>query len=65
MYGVPGNDCPQCGVEIIAAEGSEYLSETRIRNVWSCDACGYQFEDTVYLPLREEVDAVKSRLRLY
>jgi len=33
-----------------------YLS--RIRNVWSCRACGYQFEDTVYLsPRRELADA--------
>jgi ribosomal protein L37AE/L43A len=65
MYRVPANECPQCGAQIIAAEWSEHLSETRVRNVWSCDGCGYQFEDTVYLPLREQVDAVKSRMRLY
>jgi hypothetical protein len=28
-----------------------------VRNVWSCDACGYQFEDTVYLSGREAADA--------
>lgn len=41
--------CAQCGEEIIAPEWSEHLSERRIRNVWSCDACGYQFEDDVNL----------------
>jgi len=24
--------------------------------VWACDACGYQFEDTVYLSAREAAD---------
>jgi hypothetical protein len=40
-----GNQCPQCGADIIAAEWSEHLSESCVRNVWSCEACGYQFED--------------------
>jgi ribosomal protein L37AE/L43A len=25
--------------------------------VWSCEACSYQFEDTVYLSAREVADA--------
>jgi ribosomal protein L37AE/L43A len=40
--------CAQCGVSIIAPEWSEYLSRGCVRNVWLCDRCGYQFEDTVY-----------------
>jgi hypothetical protein len=40
--------CAQCRAGIVAAEWSEYLSGGCVRNVWSCDACGYQFEDTVY-----------------
>jgi ribosomal protein L37AE/L43A len=44
-----GGKCAQCGVDIIAPEWSEHLAERRVRNVWSCDLCGYQFEDTVYL----------------
>jgi hypothetical protein len=28
-----------------------------LRHVWSCEACGYQFEDTVYLSGREMADA--------
>jgi hypothetical protein len=34
----------QCRADIIAPESSEHLSDYCIRNVWSCDACGYQFE---------------------
>ncbi len=47
------NQCAQCGADIIAPEWSEHLSDQRIRNVWSCEVCGYQFEDTVYLSPRE------------
>ena len=53
----PLNQCAQCGADIIAAQWSEHVSEHCIRNVWSCDACGYQFEDTVYLSAREIADA--------
>jgi len=51
------NQCAQCGADIIAPEWSEHLSENRVRNLWSCEACGYQFEDTVYLVARERVDS--------
>jgi hypothetical protein len=40
--------CAQCGADIIAPEWSEYLSNGRVRNVWTCEACGYGFEDSVY-----------------
>jgi len=42
------NQCAQCRADIIAPEWSEHLSDYCIRNVWACEACGYQFEDTVY-----------------
>ena len=45
--------CAQCGADIIAPEWSEHLPECRVRNVWSCEVCGYQFEDTVYLTARD------------
>ena len=51
------NECAQCGADLTAAEWSEHLTDHCIRNVWSCDACGYQFEDTVYLSTREAADA--------
>jgi ribosomal protein L37AE/L43A len=43
------SECAQCGAEMIAPKWSEHLSDQCVRNVWSCEACGYQFEDLVYL----------------
>ena len=54
---VLGNQCAQCQAAIIAPAWSEHLTDSCVRNVWSCDACGYQFEDTVYLTAREAADA--------
>jgi ribosomal protein L37AE/L43A len=51
------NQCAQCGADLIEPEWSERFPDHRIRNVWSCKACGYQFEDTVYYSARELVDA--------
>jgi hypothetical protein len=39
--------CTQCGADIIAPEWSEYQSTGCVRNVWSCEACGHGFEDSV------------------
>jgi hypothetical protein len=49
--------CAQCGADIIAPEWSEHLPDNRVRNVWSCEACGYQFEDSVRFAARETVDS--------
>jgi len=54
---VPVNQCAQCDADIIAAAWSEHLSDSCVRNVWACDACDYQFEDTVFLSVREPADA--------
>jgi hypothetical protein len=40
--------CAQCGADMIAPECSEHVSDCRVRNLWSCEACGYRLEDTVY-----------------
>jgi DNA-directed RNA polymerase subunit M/transcription elongation factor TFIIS len=45
--------CAQCGAAIIAPQWSEYLSDDRVRNVWSCEDCGYEFEHTIYLAARQ------------
>ena len=50
---VPFKECVQCGANMIAPTWSEHLSEHCVRNVWSCEACGYQFEDTIYISARE------------
>ena len=44
----PVTQYAQCGATIIAPEWSEHRSDRCVRNVWSCEACGYQFESTVY-----------------
>jgi ribosomal protein L37AE/L43A len=54
---ISGNQCAQCGAVLIAPEWSEHFPDHRVRNVWSCKACGYEFEDTVYWSARELVDA--------
>ena len=48
MLSQPVIECAQCGGAIVAPEWSEHWSERCIRNVWSCEACGYQFEHMVY-----------------
>ena len=42
-------ECAQCGDAIMAPEWSEHVSERCVRHFWSCDACGYEFETSVYL----------------
>jgi C4-type Zn-finger protein len=51
------NECAQCGANLIEPEWSEHFPDHRVRNVWSCEACGYQFEDIVYWSARELADA--------
>jgi C4-type Zn-finger protein len=52
------NQCAQCGADLIEPEWSEHFPEHHMRNVWSCEACGYQFEETVYYSAREPVAAL-------
>ena len=51
-YFVP---CAQCGDTLMAPDWSEHVSERCVRHIWACDACGYQFETTVYF--RSDADA--------
>jgi len=44
--------CAQCGHSLLAPDWSEHVSERCVRHVWSCDACGYEFETSVYLSAR-------------
>jgi transcription elongation factor Elf1 len=41
--------CAQCGKTLIAPTWSEHVSDRCVRHVWSCEACGYEFETSVYL----------------
>jgi ribosomal protein L37AE/L43A len=42
--------CAQCGEALFAPEWSEHFDDRRIRHVWSCDRCDYQFETLVSYP---------------
>jgi hypothetical protein len=42
--------CAQCGKTLFAPEWSEYLDDRRVRHLWSCEACDYQFESLVCFP---------------
>jgi len=30
------------------------MADRHVRNLWSCEACGYQFETSVYFPVPNE-----------
>jgi ribosomal protein L37AE/L43A len=57
----PLNLCAQCGAALIAPIWAESLDGRHVRNLWCCEACGYQFETSVYFPMREIAD---GQLRL-
>jgi hypothetical protein len=42
--------CAQCGDRLLAPEWSEYLDRSRVRHLWACEACGYEFETLVRFP---------------
>src|SRR6202035_5011238 len=51
------NTCQQCQAWLLAPDWSEYLNERRVRHTWSCEACGYAFETTVFFSAAEAVAA--------
>ena len=38
----------QRGAAIVASSWSEHVNERCVRNVWSCDTCGYEFETSTF-----------------
>jgi ribosomal protein L37AE/L43A len=40
--------CASCGTAIIASSSSEHVNDRCVRNVWSCDVCGYEFETATF-----------------
>jgi ribosomal protein L37AE/L43A len=34
---------------LFASAGAEFVSKSRVRHVWSCDACGHEFATSVQL----------------
>ena len=43
------NSCAQCGQKLQVPNLMEVLSDRIVRYLWSCEACGHQFETSVYL----------------
>ncbi len=43
--------CPQCGDGLFAAAATEFLGHGRIRNIWSCDSCEYEFRTAYAVPV--------------
>jgi transcription elongation factor Elf1 len=39
--------CAQCGEQLFVPEWSEYLDARRVRHLWHCEQCGYDFETTI------------------
>jgi ribosomal protein L37AE/L43A len=52
--GSPFNLWAQCGAEFVAPIWTEHLEGRHVRHLWSCEACGYQFETSIYFPLPNE-----------
>jgi len=48
VTGRPLHLCPNCAAYIVAATWSERVSERCVRNVWSCESCGFEFETSAY-----------------
>ena len=54
--------CAQCGTRLIAPVWSEYLDESHVRHLWSCDDCGYEFETRVGFSSSEAPGIVPASL---
>ena len=50
--GTPLRFCINCSDTLIAATSSKYVSGQSIRNSWSCDACGFEFETAASIDVR-------------
>lgn len=49
-YARPVIACAQCGQQIFAPDWSEYLDDRKVRHLWACEACDYQFETIACFP---------------
>lgn len=39
--------CPRCDHMLVAPDASQHVCEQTIRHVWSCEACGNEFNTVV------------------
>lgn len=40
-------ECAQCGKHLFAPDWSEYLEDHKVRHLWACETCDYNFETVV------------------
>jgi len=50
--------CPKCNDLLFAPAASEFVSKTRVRHLWSCDACGHEFSTSVRLSFSRSESAL-------
>jgi DNA-directed RNA polymerase subunit RPC12/RpoP len=43
-------ECAQCGAQIFAPDWSEFADDGKVRHLWGCVACGYEFETIARFP---------------
>jgi len=58
--GKPLHLCPNCSSYIIAAAWSERVSERCVRNGWSCETCGSEWETAAYFSVRRTTNKGKG-----
>jgi transcription elongation factor Elf1 len=44
--------CPECNDLLFAPAASEHVTARHVRHLWSCEACGHEFETSVRLTFR-------------
>lgn len=54
--------CAQCGARLIAPVWSEFVDERRVRHLWTCDECEYEFETLVIFYSSDTLGIVPSSL---
>lgn len=55
------NKCPQCSAWLLAPDWSEYINERCVRHTWSCEACHYRFETSVFFAASGSDDSPERR----
>jgi ribosomal protein L37AE/L43A len=50
IHSTPVMPCAQCGRMLFRPEWSEYVNERKVRHLWVCAACDYDFETIALFP---------------
>ena len=51
--------CTECNELLIAPNRSEYVSESQVRHLWSCETCGHKID--VHVGLRVSITRNPSK----